>query len=186
MLLAKSTYSAVLADLGQVDHAPSLVTNVTALEATTQVFSDIRIGDTVANALPGPATGPYDASSPSSGPLILTPSTISAEYLCQIPQRKSTGTLIFAILVANLDILSASGQSSSGSSSTFLDKRPRSQECVGCASRSNTEEAGYSMMPLKSRSAVPSTRSSGGNGLHQHGVDETEPLRSVHSDERNG
>jgi hypothetical protein len=40
-----------------------------------------------------------------TGSLSITPSTIYQQYLCQVPQRKSLGSLIVAVVVADLVFL---------------------------------------------------------------------------------
>ncbi|KAK6406379.1 hypothetical protein LTR81_018976 [Elasticomyces elasticus] len=130
--LAKSVYSTILADLGQVDSNPNVVTNSTALQNLTAVFDDIRIGVTVANAFPGPAEAPFVAQSSTTGPLVLTPSKITAEYLCQIPQRKAVGNLIVGILVADLVFLNAVWQIFRLLVDWLALKSEETQKCATC------------------------------------------------------
>lgn len=97
----KSFYCTVLADLGQ-----PLITNIlsheTLLQEYTQDFTD---NGTEANAIPGPATSSYNKLRAQTGPLSITKSTIYQQYTCEVPIRKSTGSLIIAILVADLVFL---------------------------------------------------------------------------------
>lgn len=103
--LAKSAYSTILVDLGQVNASPNILTNATALQLFTADFGNLKIGKNIANTQPGPATGDYATLRSQTGPLNLTASTINAKYWCQVPQRKSTGNLLVSILLADLVFL---------------------------------------------------------------------------------
>ena len=60
-----------------------------------------------ANAHPGPAHDSYEALKDHTGPLNTSTAVISTKYLCQVPKRKSTGTLLLSILVADLVFMQA-------------------------------------------------------------------------------
>lgn len=129
--LGKSAYSTILVDLGQ-SVVPNILTNATALQYYTQLFPDPPF---IANAKPGPAIQDYDTLRDATGPLGITPSVISTEYLCQIPQRKSAGNLFVSILVGDLVLLQAIWQLFKlGTAAVLLRKIPRAQYCEGCAS----------------------------------------------------
>jgi hypothetical protein len=106
-IYGKSFYSAVLADLGQAS-TPNLLSNSSSamLQKYTQDFAHLKW---IVNAAPGPARQSFDdvKAHGQTGPLSITPSTIYQEYLCQIPQRKSLGSLIIAVVVADLVFLQA-------------------------------------------------------------------------------
>ena len=104
--LAKSFYSTVMTDLGQTDTQSNILLNATALQYFTRNFTDMR--SQVLNAIPGPANDSYETLKDQTGPLNTSTSTITNKYLCQIPKRKSIGTLILSILVADLVFLQAS------------------------------------------------------------------------------
>ena len=104
--LVKSLYSTVMTDLGQTDTQSNILLNATALQHFTRNFSAMQ--SQVLNAIPGPANESYEMLENQTGPLNTSTSIITNKYLCQIPQRKSTGTLILSILVADLVFLQAS------------------------------------------------------------------------------
>ncbi|EMD00175.1 hypothetical protein BAUCODRAFT_367508 [Baudoinia panamericana UAMH 10762] len=100
-ILAKAAYSTVLADLGQSSARSNILLDPDQLKYFTANFSEAR--HNIANAYPGPAVRQYGTE--QSGPLGTTPSTLSASYLCQVPQRKSIGNLLISVLVADLVFL---------------------------------------------------------------------------------
>ncbi|KAL9105454.1 MAG: hypothetical protein Q9227_009363 [Pyrenula ochraceoflavens] len=133
--LAKSAYSTILADLGQVTTSPNILTNASALQYFTANFKDNKIGQDIANAQPGPATADYSSLKDTTGPLNLTTSTINAQYLCQVPQRKSTGNLLVSILLADLVFLQTLWRLFRFVVDHFLLKSVvDANKCVGCAS----------------------------------------------------
>lgn len=132
--LGKSAYSTILADLGQVTASPNILTNASTLQIFTANFSDIRIGKEIANAKPVPTTADYSSLKNTTGPLNLTTSTINAQYLCQVPQRKSTGNLLVSILLADLVFLQSLWQLFRSVVDHFLVKRVvDANKCAGCA-----------------------------------------------------
>ena len=56
------------------------------------------------SAQPGPARDSYEALKDQTGPL---QAVVFTKYLCQVPRRKSTGTLLLSILVADLVFMQA-------------------------------------------------------------------------------
>lgn len=96
----KSFYSSIMTDLGQTAPGPNILLNETALEFYTRNFTDMF--NYKANAIPGPGTKSYAETKGETGSLGTTPAVISSKYLCQVPQQKSTGTLLVSILVADL------------------------------------------------------------------------------------
>jgi len=77
-VLAKTAYSTVLTDLGQVNAPSNILTDPGLLSYFTANFSETR--HSIANAYPGPADQQYGTM--NSGPLGTTPSVMSAKYLC--------------------------------------------------------------------------------------------------------
>lgn len=131
--LAKSAYSTILLDLGQNSTSPNILTNATALQFYTELFSDLPF---IANAHPGPATEEYSTLKTATGQLGTTPSVISTEYLCQVPQRKAAGTLFISVLVADLVLLQALWRLFKlGTEYIFLRKIPKVQYCEGCGAQ---------------------------------------------------
>ena len=105
--LAKAAWSTVLTDLGQVSVKPNILTDPNLLKAWSAQVGNTTVAINIINPIPGPATEPYLTSGYTTGPLKVTPSTFSAEYLCQVPKRKSIGNLILTIVVADLVLLQA-------------------------------------------------------------------------------
>lgn len=103
--LAKSFYSTILVDLGQIDASPNMLTNATALQFFSQDIGELQTHHE--NAIPGPANDSYENLRGQAGNLTMSPSVISTRYLCQVPKRKSPGTLFISILVADLVLLQA-------------------------------------------------------------------------------
>lgn len=99
--LVKSAYSTVLTDLNQTSLTPNILNDKTLLEYFTSNFTDER----KANVKTGPATESYRKLRESTGPLGTTPSVIATTYMRQMPQLKSAGNIIVAIVVADLVLL---------------------------------------------------------------------------------
>ena len=119
--LAKSFYSTILTDLGQVNAVPNILADEETLQHFTRNFT--RMQNHTANALPGPARGSYNELRAETGLLGLTPSVISSKYICQIPKRKSPATLFLSILVADLVLLQAAWKLFSICLSSWLTHR---------------------------------------------------------------
>ncbi|EXJ73723.1 uncharacterized protein A1O5_03485 [Cladophialophora psammophila CBS 110553] len=115
--LAKSFYSTIMTDLGQTATTtttatttssgvpPNILTNATALQYFSKNITYMQ--GFIVNAIPGPANDSYKALKDQTGPLGTSPAVISTKYLCQVPKRKSLGTLVVSILVADLVFLQA-------------------------------------------------------------------------------
>jgi hypothetical protein len=133
--LAKSFYSTIMTDLGQVSSTSSnILTNATTLQYFTSNFSLILRH--IANAQPGPAIQDFNTLKSQTGPLNVTPSVIFSKYLCQIPKQKSAGNIFIAVLIADLVFLQALWQLLTFCTETFLLKRkrmgPEVGYCEGC------------------------------------------------------
>ena len=116
--MGKVFYSAILTDLGQnfssiipddnIFTSPSLLS-----EFSKPIPGWIGPREAIRGAIEtywltgGPARDTYDALRSVTGPLNVSSSVIYTQYFCQVPQVKSTGSLIVAILLANLVFLSA-------------------------------------------------------------------------------
>jgi len=98
--LAKSFYSTIMTDLGQIAPTSNILLNETALDFYTRNFTDMFTH--IANAIPGPGTQSYAEAKGDTGSLGTTPAVNFTKYLCQVPQQKSTGTLLMSILVADI------------------------------------------------------------------------------------
>lgn len=140
--LAKSLYYTVLADLGQnTTSYINILTDPNLLSYFTQNFTNIpsvisstkQDGQTVEldQAL---ALKPFSQSSPGTGPLEITVSTLVTNYLCQVPRLKSAGSLVVSVLVADLVLLQAIWQLFKWSVDfTLLNRNPEMEYCAGCA-----------------------------------------------------
>ncbi|USP74993.1 hypothetical protein yc1106_02267 [Curvularia clavata] len=128
--LAKAAYAMVLADLGQSEQ--TMLTDEELLRSFTANIASAQ--DKSTNAKPGPATKSYDET--TSGPLSVTPSVISAQYLCQVPRMRSPGTLLLAILVADLVFLQTAWQLYKFLCEFLLTRRyPEANWCHGCSDK---------------------------------------------------
>lgn len=103
--LAKSIFSTILVDLGQPFARPNILADADTLQFFTRNFTEMM--KTKANAQPGPAQQSFEALRDEIGPLEITPSVISTKYLCEVPQRKSMGTLFISIFIADLVLVQA-------------------------------------------------------------------------------
>ena len=164
--LGKSMYSAVLTDLGQAS-APSL-SNIVDNETMLQYFSSNFSGIAWWSPIYGfhqMESQSYDnrQSGPDpTGPLGLTPSIISTNYLCQVPQQKGLGDIFISVLLADLVLLQAAWRLYTFSIYEFcLRKRPRGKYCEGCLNEvredreSSEDEAAATKEVLKSDGLTP-------------------------------
>ncbi|EMD92171.1 hypothetical protein COCC4DRAFT_188987 [Bipolaris maydis ATCC 48331] len=127
--LAKAAYAMVLADLGQNPKEPTMLTDVELLRSFTSNL--VSAQKKAFNAKPGPATQSYDET--TTGALSVTPSVISAQYLCQVPRLRSPGSLLLAILVADLIFLQTAWQLYKLICEHLLTRRyPDGNSCHGC------------------------------------------------------
>jgi hypothetical protein len=68
-----------------------------------------------------------------------TPSVIATTYLCQVPELKSAGNLIVAILVADLVLLQVTWQLYKLLAEAYLSRRqPTADHCKGCLNKSSS------------------------------------------------
>lgn len=91
-----------MTDLGQTTATPNILLNATALQYFTQNFTAMQKQNDTLGAKPGPANDSYEALKDHTGSLNTSTAVISTKYLCQVPRRKSIGTLLVSILVADL------------------------------------------------------------------------------------
>ena len=118
---------------------PNILTNATALQIYTKSFN--CTASDRQSAIEGPAILPYDDLKDMTGPLRTGPSYISTEYLCQVPQRKSTGNLIVSVMVADLVLLQALWQLYKLAVDFFcVRKKPEAQYCQGCIDNMKEDE----------------------------------------------
>ena len=100
--LSRIFYFTILTDLGQTLPADeNLLTNIDLLSAYTSNFSKFNNAPTVF----GLPQLPFNYANKSATGLGVNTSVIENNYLCQVPQMKSSGTLFMAVLVANFVLL---------------------------------------------------------------------------------
>lgn len=159
--LAKSAYSTILIDLGQTNATSNILTDPVALQRYTEVLTKKYVDF---NADPGPATNDYDALKSTTGQLGTTPSVISTEYICQVPQRKSTTNLLVSIIVADLVFVQTVWLLFKLAVDFFyLRKDPTSQYCQGCISHiedgtGSHDDENDANHPTQLLNAIPLTR----------------------------
>jgi hypothetical protein len=137
--LVKSFYSLLLTDLGQTTS-----TNIFANpKLVIQFMKDECSAFSYCGRLPSyifqNQTAFFDYYSQpgqhlGAGIPVVSPSVISQQYFCQVPQLKSTGSLIITILVADLVFLQTLWTVFNWVITFGLERRhPEAKHCVGCA-----------------------------------------------------
>ncbi|KAF2483045.1 hypothetical protein BDY17DRAFT_310121 [Neohortaea acidophila] len=135
--LAKSMYSAVLADLGQTFAPPesNILSTAERLQSFTADFHEIEQNSTVYffSQLESESYDARQAGPNPTGPLDLTASVIATNYLCQVPQRKPLGDIVIAVLLADLVLLQAAWKLYTFAvRSALFQKHPSAKRCLGC------------------------------------------------------
>ncbi|KAF2498475.1 hypothetical protein BU16DRAFT_295570 [Lophium mytilinum] len=134
---AKILYSTVLTDLGQTSAHP----NILADPALLKIFSNSTWNVTAMSehlqelglAIPG-----FNLPETPIGVPVVNPSTISTTYLCQVPRQKSAGTLIIAVLVADLVFLQALWKLANLIAGKVLARQdPTGNFCEGCLQKTD-------------------------------------------------
>jgi hypothetical protein len=98
--------------------------------ASFQYFAQIPWPNGTGTLLPNAS---YDAISPLMGKLGTTKTTIFVRYICSILEQKSTGTMLLAILIADLVFLQAAWKIFKWVAETILERRdPGAMVCDGC------------------------------------------------------
>ena len=171
---AKAVYCTVLSDLGQAGQYNMLASPEPGQAFVTQVFdlsktllspddgpyddSDLwggfatEVGD---EESPPPGSPPlgnstaffnwfYGAAAPTHNP-----STISAEYLCQVPVRKPWGSLLVSVLVADIVFLQVLWTVLKWVVTLMVERgQEDANYCLGCAQK--TQHDMYEMVPAAS------------------------------------
>lgn len=137
-ILSKTTYFAMLADLGRNNNSgpnmladPALLahlsSDLTTVNTTTQHFRVWLPADLEEQSFDIAQAGQWD--------LGVSPAVFITTYICQKPRLKSFGTLFFGILIADLVFLQAIWFVFRLVVDTFwVEKRPELNECEGCVS----------------------------------------------------
>ncbi|KAL9117268.1 MAG: hypothetical protein Q9187_006197 [Circinaria calcarea] len=85
-----------------------------------------------------------------TGKVEITPSVIFAKYLCQVPQRKSGGSLFLSILLADLVLLQALWKVVNFTVSTYVvRKNPTRNYCLGDHGHASLDDPGMEMEERK-------------------------------------
>ncbi|KAI0165400.1 hypothetical protein GGR52DRAFT_107056 [Hypoxylon sp. FL1284] len=136
--LGKSMWFTVLADLGRNDAAmPNML-------ARPELLASLSANLTQANqtldrlfrwGLDGQTfMRDFDPSQAPQPPLQVNQSQLAADYLCQVPQLKSPGTLFMSVLVADLVILQAIWKIFTlAVGGIFLKSTEEARHCAACA-----------------------------------------------------
>ncbi len=155
---AKSFYTTIMADLGQVSN-DSILQNDTLLQHFTSNITSM-IGPREQNGvetywlLAGPARQSYNELKDATGHLNVSASVIYAQYFCQVPELKSGGSLFIAILVADLVFLQALWKVLNWSTIAWLERTdPHANFCPGCLKAS---DRGFELSPRDSTTAIQS------------------------------
>ncbi|PSN68544.1 hypothetical protein BS50DRAFT_674934 [Corynespora cassiicola Philippines] len=141
-MAAKVFHSIVMADLGQ--SSLNILNNPELLEYFTKDYDPFFdfIGSSLGLWMPSLAKEPYMAANASQWDLHISPSVLATTYLCQVPQLKSTGTLIFSVLIANLVLLQALWKIFILCTDFFVTrKHPEMNSCLGCQMNNITTES---------------------------------------------
>jgi hypothetical protein len=112
--LAKSYYSSILLDLGQTNPSSNMLLNETALKFYLQEYPTLFKNETLMDFRELTSKSGVELSSSNSddftssvGNLSTSPSVIRTKYLCQVPKKKSPGSIIISILVADIVLMQA-------------------------------------------------------------------------------
>ncbi len=128
---AKAFYSAILVDLGS-NFSANILTDPKLLQPLTNFETMTDLEKPWLKA--GPARQSFEQLQNSTGGLGITPSTIYAQYLCQVPKQKATGSLLVSILVADLVLLQALWQIVKWVTTSWVGHRdPHANYCEGCS-----------------------------------------------------
>lgn len=131
---AKSFYSFIMADLGQISSPNVLVGPEILSKFWTACDSAIDHGNDNTFAPTGslPANT-FETLQQTTGPITISNATLNAQYLCQIPQRKDTASIVIAVIVADLVLLQAAWKVFTWITTFWVEKNPEAKFCAGCA-----------------------------------------------------
>jgi hypothetical protein len=162
---AKVFMSTILADLGQ-NSSQTAVNNAANLQYFSKNITLMGQGSgynvlwtnntaplngSVENWLKaGPARTPYDEADGSN--FTIGSSMLYNQYTCQVPKLKSAGSLIFAILVADLVFLRLAWAILNWGTAYMMQQRiPTANYCAGCMNDPMANVALISVPPAKMR-----------------------------------
>lgn len=186
--LAKSFYSVIMTDLGQVDHKPNILNDPVLLHNFTAERNDSRAnGPAQAAGIPLQTFNSSEEINQLIGPLGVRSSTIASSYLCQVPRQKPAGELIIAVLVADLVLLQALWQITMILAGWFVVRTDEEANwCEGCQ-ESETELSRSRSRRVKGSSCDDETESSdGADWSDGTEMDEMQIPLSRHRDKKRG
>ncbi|KAI1630192.1 hypothetical protein EDD37DRAFT_618822 [Exophiala viscosa] len=140
---AKSFYSFILADLGQTS-SPNVLADPDILDQFwTACYNEVEPSpmNFVQNgSLPDNS---FDTLKSMTGSIGISNATLNAQYLCQIPQRKDTGSILVALIVADLVLLQAAWKVFTWITTFWLEKKdPEANFCSACAAKLGSPSVG--------------------------------------------
>jgi hypothetical protein len=158
--MSKAFLSTMWTDLGQVSATPNILADPELLQHFTKRNSVTNLN----KELPD---GEYDPSPENDALLGVRPSVLATNYLCQVPRRKPWGSLIIAILVADLVLLRALWTVVGFVSTYFVKRRdPLANTCETCAKSLREEmESGDEQISPAGGSAVELEHLNGGDSV---------------------
>ena len=84
-----------------------------------------------------------------SKPPVVQPAVISQQYFCQVPQLKSTGSLLISIVVADLVFLQVLWKVFNMVVTLGMERHhPDSKHCEGCAKKEEERHGGYELVKV--------------------------------------
>jgi hypothetical protein len=146
-------YSAVMTDLGRITlpQSSNIMANPNILQSYSENFPSLNNVDPIIGVsyiYSQVPNGTFDdlRAEVGSGPLDITPSVISTEYLCSVPRLKSTGNIFVSILLADLVLLNAAWVIYCLVVGRFFVRSATANYCEGCVG------AMHELQPLKESS----------------------------------
>ncbi|ETS75589.1 hypothetical protein PFICI_12533 [Pestalotiopsis fici W106-1] len=167
---AKSFYSFIMSDLGQ--NMSTLASDPEVLQLYTKDFQPNHSYGTLSWDY---AKSSFDnlTSHGMSRELGVRPSTFYVQYICQVPELKSTGSLIVAIILADLVFLTTAWSALKLITTWRLERKDKAaMYCAGCV-RSFARN-GYELQSL----ATPNKKSQTRLPQESHTTFDTSSLRN--------
>jgi hypothetical protein len=98
---------------------------------------------------------PFSPSPAYFKPPVVRPAVISQQYFCQVPQLKSTGSLLISIVVADLVFLQVLWKVFNIVVTLGMERHhPDSKHCEGCAKKGEEPHEGYELVKVVDEEAT--------------------------------
>ncbi|KAJ9606546.1 hypothetical protein H2200_008554 [Cladophialophora chaetospira] len=153
-MFAKVLYSLILSDFGQAGQSNGLI-HEDDLQYILFWMSNYthEDGGTDGQDLQGYALNQsYDALKDTMPPLQVNPVTLFLEYTCSVPRRRGIGSVIIAVLAADLVFLRALWTIATWLTSLWLThKYPQSKLCYCCDDSIRTQQPSENGQPIASQ-----------------------------------